>query len=43
MTTLAAEPFAPLLRRLFEEADSAEPDTDAALRATLRTRSRKAS
>jgi predicted O-methyltransferase YrrM len=30
MTTLAADPLASLLRRLFEEADAAEPDTDAA-------------
>jgi predicted O-methyltransferase YrrM len=30
MTTLAAAPVAPLLHRLFEQADTAEPDIDAA-------------
>src|SRR5262245_5710380 len=30
MTTLAAAPVAPLLDRLFDEADAAEPETDAA-------------
>jgi predicted O-methyltransferase YrrM len=30
MTTLAEAPLAPLLRRLFEEADAAESETDAA-------------
>ena len=30
MNTLAAAPLAPLLNRLFEQADAAEPDTDAA-------------
>jgi len=31
MTTLAEAPLAPLLRRLFEEADAAESETDAAV------------
>jgi hypothetical protein len=31
MNTLAAAPLAPLLGRLFAEADAAEPDTDSAL------------
>jgi predicted O-methyltransferase YrrM len=31
MTTLTAAPVAPLLDRLFEEADAAEPETDAAV------------
>jgi predicted O-methyltransferase YrrM len=31
MTTLTAAPLAPLLNRLFEEADAAEPDTHAAV------------
>ena len=30
MTTLTAAPLAPLLNRLFEEADAAEPETVAA-------------
>src|SRR6202161_1167733 len=30
MNTLAAAPLAPLLNRLFEQADAAEPDIDAA-------------
>jgi hypothetical protein len=30
MNTLAAAPLAPLFNRLFEQADAAEPDTDAA-------------
>jgi predicted O-methyltransferase YrrM len=30
MTALTADPLAPLLNRLFEQADAAEPDTDAA-------------